>query len=475
MTVSTRETVGMTPTDSALEQLRTIWSALGGAPEALQGAEFTDERSAPSRFPVTSFAAASIAAAGCAIAELLAAGGARPGSIRVNRALATAWFGRPNQPIGGWEHAEGNGVTGEYLTGDDRWIRLQMNYPRHYAAVLTALDCPPERSAIAAALRSRSAEEADRLLTEAGGAVAIARTREEWAAHPQFLATKDEPLVDAVFDRGARDSGWRPTPGRPLAGIRVLDMTRVLAGPMSTRFLASYGAEVLRIDPPGYLEPRGPILVTLGKRCARLDASTPDGRATLLELLAGADVMVHGYRDGVLDGLGLDAGVRAEVRPGLVEVALTAYGWSGPWHDRRGFDTLVEMVTGMAIDNEEWAHAEQPQLLPVQALDHGTGHLMAAAAIRGLTRRLETGEGSRWRCALTRTAAHLMSVAGEDPAPPIDPATLPYGSAVITTPRGPAHRLEPAVVIEGSPQFWERPGEAFGSSSPVWASEGRLA
>ena len=175
----------------------------------------------------------------------------------------------------------------------------------------------------------------------------------------------------------------------------MLDLTRVLAGPVATRFLAGFGADVLRIDPPEWDEPAVVPEVTLGKRCARLDARTDDGRAHLRRLLAEADVLVHGYRPGVLDSLlGVDADGRAELRPGLVEVCLDAYGWTGPWSARRGFDSLVQMSSGIAEAGMRWAGRDVPTPLPVQALDHATGYLMAAEVIDGL--RGEVGDRPRF-------------------------------------------------------------------------------
>lgn len=455
---------------AARSQLRALWSGLGGEAEAVRAVRFTGSGSVPSRYPVTAFAAASVAAAGLAVSELLDVAGERPPEVAVDRALSVAWFGRVNRPIG-WELAGGSTLTGEYRTADGRWLRIQMNYPRHSSAVLRTFGCAADRTAVAAAIARLTAQEAEDVLTEAGGAVAIARSPEEWARHPQAAAVAAEPLVDRLRDRGEGPHRWRPLAERPLAGIRVLDMTRVLAGPMATRFLAAYGAEVLRIDPPVYDEPRGAVMVTLGKRCARVDATTTEGRRTLLALLGDCDVMVHGYRDGVLERLGLGAEERRRARPGLVEAMLTAYGWSGPWRDRRGFDTLVEMATGMAVEIQRWSGSSQPELLPVQALDHGTGHLMAAAVIRGLTHRLTTGEGSSWRCALARTARHLVD-ADEDPDDGPDGLdAVPWEALPVATPRGPAYRLRPPVQVLGAPQYWDRPGEPFGASMPVWARE----
>ena len=198
-------------------------------------------------------------------------------------------------------------------------------------------------------------------------------------------------------------------PARPLAGLRVLDLTRVLAGPVATRFLAGFGAEVLRVDPPDWDEPGVVPDVTLGKRCARLDARTADGHARLCELLAEADVLVHGYRPGALDGLGLTPARRQAIRPGLVDVSLDAYGWTGPWTGRRGFDSLVQMSSGIADAGMRRFGTDKPTPLPVQALDHGTGYILAASVLRGLALRRDTGRGQIARASLARTAALLAA------------------------------------------------------------------
>jgi crotonobetainyl-CoA:carnitine CoA-transferase CaiB-like acyl-CoA transferase len=171
----------------------------------------------------------------------------------------------------------------------------------------------------------------------------------------------------------------------------VLDLTRVLAGPVATRFLAGYGADVLRIDPPGWNEPGVIPEVTLGKRCARLDLTQAADRATFETLLAEADVLVHGYRPAALERLGYSEAYRRQRNPSLIDVALDAYGWTGPLAGRRGFDSLVQMSCGIADHGMRRQGAGKPVPLPVQALDHATGYLIAAAVVRALIARLSDG------------------------------------------------------------------------------------
>ena len=181
----------------------------------------------------------------------------------------------------------------------------------------------------------------------------------------------------------------------------------MLAGPVATRFLAGYGAEVLRIDPPGWDEPGVVPEVSIGKRCARLDLRLAGDQETFRALLSKADVFLHGYRPGALDGLGLDTATRRGLSPGLIDVCLDAYGWTGPWAMRRGFDSLVQMSAGIADAGMRRRGSEKPAPLPVQALDHATGYLMAAAAVGGVARRLIQGNGTEARLSLARTAKLL--------------------------------------------------------------------
>jgi crotonobetainyl-CoA:carnitine CoA-transferase CaiB-like acyl-CoA transferase len=298
------------------------------------------------------------------------------------------------------------------------------------------------------------------------------RSLAQWQAHPQGQAVAAEPLVafDAVAAAAAAGRDWRWSAARPLAGLRVLDLTRVLAGPVATRFLAGYGAEVLRIDPPGWNEPGVIPEVTPGKRCARLDLQRPADRAVFDRLLAGADLLVHGYRPGALDRLGYDSAALRQRHPQLITVALDAYGWTGPLAGRRGFDSLVQMSCGIAHHGMQARQAAQPVPLPVQALDHATGYLMAAAAVRALIARLADGGTWHARLSLARTAALLA--AAPVPAEP-QPALAPPGdddfaTALEQTAWGPARRYRPPVSVEGVPMSWTRPAGSLGASLPAW-------
>ncbi|SFU54693.1 CoA-transferase family III [Methylobacterium sp. 174MFSha1.1] len=422
----------------------------------------------PSAYPVSDLAAASVAAAGLALAELMETRFGRQPGVTVDRRLAAFWFARSLHPRGWALPPPWDPVAGDYRAADG-WIRLHTNAPHHRDAALAVLGTAPEREAVAGAVAEWRADELEAAVVAAGGCAAAMRTAAAWAAHPQGAAVAAEPLV-AWEAGGAGESGLTEArPDRPLASLRVLDLTRVLAGPVATRFLAGFGATVLRLDPPGWEEPGVVPETTLGKACARLDLTDPAGRARFEGLLATADVLVHGYRPDALARLGLDAAARARLRPGLIDVSLDAYGWTGPWRGRRGFDSLVQMSSGLAEAGMVRAGADTPVPLPVQALDHATGYLMAAACLHGLARRLATGHGATARLSLARTAALLAAA----PAPlpeeaPAAPGRADFAEALEPTGWGPALRLRPPLALDGVPVAWDRPAGPLGAAAPAW-------
>ncbi|MDP4003996.1 CoA transferase [Methylobacterium sp. NEAU K] len=444
-----------------------IWSVFEGSPRSLAQLRVIGAGALPSAFRVSDLAAGTVAAAALALAEVAGV----DGPVKVDRRLASFWFATALRPEGWRVPAPWDPVAGDYRARDG-WIRLHTNAPHHRAAAERVLGSQADRAGMGRAVAGWAKAELEAAILAEGGCAAEMRGLDDWAAHPQGRAVAAEPLVafEPAADRTA--SRWRPLPGRPLEGLRVLDLTRVLAGPVATRFLAGFGADVLRIDPPDWDEPALVPEVTLGKTCARLDLRRDADRATFEGLLAGADVFVHGYRPGALDGLGYGAQARRALAPGLVDVSLDAYGWTGPWAGRRGFDSLVQMSCGIARAGQLWRGADRPVPLPVQALDHATGYLMAAAVLRLLARRLADGTGGAARLSLARTAALLAaagpSAAEEEPAPE-GPEDL--AREVEATSWGPARRLRPPVAVAGVAMRWGRAARLLGDDAPAWAVE----
>jgi len=444
-----------------------IWQALGGDGSRAGAVGIGGAGRLASLYDVTGLAAGSIGAAGLALAEAMEAVLDQTPALTVDARLASFWFSTALAPQG-WEPPPlWDAIAGDYRSADG-WIRLHTNAPHHRRAAQGVLGAHDTRAAMAAAVARWAATDLEQAVVSAGGCAAEMRAEADWRAHPAGIAVAAEPLAaQEMFSGDCR--GWSARRDRPLAGLRVLDLTRVLAGPVATRFLAGYGAEVQRIDPASWNEPGVEPEMTLGKRCARLDLRQPQDRDRLLALLAGADVLVHGYRSDALERLGLGAAARRAARPDLIDVSLDAYGFSGPWAGRRGFDSLVQMSCGIAEAGMRWAGADKPVPLPCQALDHATGYLMAAAALRGLARRARQGGGTTARLSLARTAALLTGwgaqAAGDAPAPK---SAADLAPAIEATHWGPARRLMPPLAVSGAPMRWDIPARALGWADAAW-------
>jgi hypothetical protein len=448
--------------------LSTISRDLGIASEIAADVRFSGTGNLPSVFAVSDFATAAVAAAAAGIAELVAAKFGSTPQVVVNRRLSSLWFGWTVRPEGWVPAAAWDPIAGDYQTSDG-WIRLHTNAPHHRDAALSVLGVSADKSKVSHAVADWKADALEAAVVENKGCAAAMRSMAIWTTHAQGESVSREPLMATLATDDLGESTISSTPERPLQGIRVLDLTRVLAGPVATRFLAGFGADVLRIDPPTWDEPGVVPEVTLGKRCARLDLRSSADRAIWLELLRRADVLVHGYRADALDKLGLDARTRRNIRPGLVDVSLDAYGWSGPWRNRRGFDSLVQMSAGIADAGMRLLGKDRPTPLPVQALDHATGYLMAAAVVHGLTQRIATGRGFEARASLARTAQLLVSEPAGIVAGDLAPAAEEdWSEAIEETHFGAARRLRSPLMIGDRPMHWDRPAVKLGSSAPAW-------
>lgn len=476
---STSDAIPATPFAHYLDA---FWRAVDGDPTHLNRVSVTGTGSLQSVFPVTDFATASVSAASLAIAELVSVISGRVPEVEVDRRLASLWFGVSLKPQGWNVPPLWDAVAGDYRTANG-WIRLHTNAPHHRAAALAVLGVDADRDAVARAVSQWQGQALESAIVAHGGCAAEMRSIAQWHTHAQGQAVGQEPLL-ARDVHAHRDPVLMPsaTRARPLAGIRVLDLTRILAGPVATRFLAGFGADVLRIDPPGWDEAATIPDVVLGKRCARLDLKTADGVRQLEDLLRSADVFVHGYRPDALDRLGLSAQRRRELNPTLIDASLDAYGWTGPWSGRRGFDSLIQMSTGIADAGMRAMGSDRPVPLPLQAIDHATGYLLAAAAVRGLTQRLTIGKPSTARASLARTARLLVDHASSFQRTAGDGTRITSAEEVITsiessdlasaiepTSWGPALRLRPPVTIGATPMQWTHPARKLGSDAPEWS------
>lgn len=424
-----------------------------------------------SAFAVSELATASIAAVGQELSRLMLAMNLTPTApeVVVDQRLASLWYSYSFKPEG-WEMPSlWDAIAGDYQAADG-WIRLHTNLPHHQTAALKVIGTRADRDTVLQALKSWSIVDLETAIVAEGGVAAAMRSRAEWLDHPQGRSVSRDPLIGW---HGPRNISLRDRPeastNRPLAGLRVLDLTRVLAGPVSTRTLAGLGADVLRIDPPDWDEPGVIPDISLGKRCSYLDLKSPEGLARLEGLLAEADVFVHGYRPGALGALGLNKAKRDQLAPNRVEVTLDAYGWQGPWAARRGFDSLVQMSAGIAHTGMIWAQADRPTPLPVQALDHATGYLMAAAVLSALAEAAQGNTVMHAQLSLARTAELLAALGKSDPAKAIkDASPSDYNNTPETSGWGPGYRLRSPLRVGKTKLHWNLPASKLGTSDAVW-------
>jgi hypothetical protein len=456
------------PGPDAGTALHSVWAAAGGGPAALAAVTFTGpDEVLPARYPVTAAAAGAVAAGVLAGACLAAdaAGAEEPPPVVVDRTHAVLAC-RSERYV----EAEDLPVLPDPRAGDlrcaDGWIRIHTLYPHHRAAARRVLGGGRGPDAVAEAVSRWPAEDLQEAVVAAGGAAAHLRTVTEWAASPPGRAARDQPLV-AVERTGDGPAGG--------AGFRVLDLTRVIAGPTATKLLTAHGADVLRVEPPGF--PEVPVLTVdtgFGKRAATLDLRAPADREVFEGLVRGADVVVSGYRPGAMAALGYGDEQLATLRPGLVTASLSAWGAGGPWSDRRGFDSLVQMASGIAGAGLEAGDAEAPTPLPLQLLDHATAHLLALGVLQAVRRRRQ--EGGTWRvaAALARTAAWLEDLGRVDflDVPEPDAATVERYRDDRPSAWGRLRHIRPAGTIGGRPLRWARPPEPPGASPPRWSLRG---
>ena len=432
----------------------------------------------PTPFRIAAAGSAALAATGIAAADLWETRTGRSQQIEIGQRQAAAGL-RSIQYLkvgDGQVASTRNSIMGIYPARDGRWSYIHTNFPNHRAAALGLLGVPDDKDAVARAFATRDAAAFEDALIAAKGAGAMVRTQAEWADHPQAAAVAALPLMEIVRIGDAPPEPLLPG-NRPLSGIRVLDLTRVLAGPTCARTLAEHGADVLKITAEhlpnlGYQE----FDTGHGKLSAYLDLRQPGDVETLRGLVRDADVFSQGYRPGTLGSRGFSPEELAAIRPGLVYVSLSAFGHTGPWSSRRGFDTVVQAVSGIAMRQGEIVPQKTPgpYFYPLAAIDYCTGFLMAFGAMVALNRRAR--EGGSWlvRISLAQVGKWLVDL-GEVPseaaraaAPDFTAEELERWSTVTETPAGTLRHLAPVVRMPETPPFWVRPSVPLGYHQAVW-------
>jgi crotonobetainyl-CoA:carnitine CoA-transferase CaiB-like acyl-CoA transferase len=462
------------PEKTPREILSDIWTAAGGDAAALDAVTLSgEEPQLPSSFRVAAAAQASVAATGLAAANIwkLRSGESQNVTVDMRHAVVECRSerylrvdGKPPPPA--WD-----AIAGVYKTRDQRFVRLHTNFRHHRDAVCKVLNCKAERDDVQAALMRWDAEAFEIAAYAGGCVVAMMRSYDEWSALPHAKALAELPLITIEKIGEAAPRPW-PDGDRPLAGIRVLDLSRVIAGPVAGRTLAAHGADVMLISGPDL-----PAISWLsidngrGKLSSFVELKSEQGRGVLRDLLAQSDIFSQGYRPRALAALGFSPQDAAKINPGIIYVTLSAYGHAGPWADRRGFDSLVQTSTGFNHAEGQAAGVEGPKELPAQMLDHATGYFMAFGAMMAKAR--QSREGGSWhvRVSLAQTGRWLWNLGriaddfktedlkGENVKPLME--ELPSGF-------GPLSSVKPSAILSKTPAFWARPSMPLGSHPPEW-------
>jgi crotonobetainyl-CoA:carnitine CoA-transferase CaiB-like acyl-CoA transferase len=456
------------------EILTDLWTLAGGPRDALDSVTLTgEEPQLPSSFRVAAAAQSSVTAAGLAAAHLwqLRSGQSQQVAVDMRHAVVECRSerylrldGKPPPPA--WD-----AIAGVYRTRDRRFVRLHTNFPHHREAVCQVLNCKAERDAVQAALMQWDAEPFETAAYAAAGVVAMMRSHEEWSELPAAKALAPLPVLTIEKIGEAAPKPW-PRGNRPLAGLRVLDLSRVIAGPVAGRTLAAHGADVMLISGPDL--PAIPWLTIdtgRGKLTSFVDLKSEQGRAQLRDLLTEADIFSQSYRPLALAHLGFSPQDAATINPGIVYVSLSAYGHAGPWAERRGFDSLVQTATGFNHAEGQAAGLDGAKELPAQILDHTTGYLMAFGAMMAKAR--QSREGGSWhvRVSLAQTGRWIWNLGrvpnglatedlkGEAIAPFVEEASSGFGQL---------KSISHSAKLSKTPAFWEYPSMPLGSHAPQW-------
>ena len=457
--------------------LTELWRAAGHSEAALDAVNLTGtDPVLPSSFAVGTAAQAAIAASALAAAELWHLRGGGRQSVRVDMRHAAIEF-RSERYL----RIEGNPVAdhrdrivGLYRCGDGRWVRLHTNLPHHCAGTLKLLRCDYDRAAVQRSLEGWQAFELEDAAAQAGLVITATRSFDEWDRHPQGRAVAGLPpfSIERIGDAAPRPL---PAGGRPLAGVRVLDLTRIIAGPVCGRTLAAHGADVLLVT-AAHLPSMEPLVIDngRGKLATFIDLRDASGRDQLAALVRDADVFVQGYRPGAIGRYGFSPQEFARLRPGIVYVSICAYGHEGPWADRRGFNSLVQNANGLNVAEAEAAGSDQPKPLPAQALDHATGFLMAFATMSALKHRATQGGSWHVRCSLAQTGQWVRGLGRIQGLQCPDPSFDEVRDRLEDSASGFGRltSVRHSALMSETPPCWKRPSVPLGTHSPGWPTNG---
>lgn len=454
--------------------LHTLWHLAKADPALLKTITLTGaDPVLPSSFRIGTAAQTSIAAATLAASQLWQLRNNQNQQASVDMRHAAAEFrserylqvdGKPAPEL--WDV-----IAGNYRTRDNRWVRLHTNFPAHRDGMLELLNCAHNRTSVQKALLGWDASDIEEEANARGLLATMMRSRKEWRTHPQGQAVAAMPpfTIEKTGEAPARP--LKPS-ARPLGDIRVLDLTRVIAGPVCGRTLAAHGADVMRITAE-HLPFMAPLVIDngRGKLSAFLDLRNTHDKAKLAGLVRQSDVFVQGYRPGTIASRGFSPEYITKLRPGIISASLSAYGACGPWANRRGFDSLVQMATGINAEEAAAAGTDEPKTLPCQALDHAAGFILSFAVMIALHRRATIGGSWHVETSLAQAGRWIENLGRlEHGFNCPDPARSDIADLLQASPSGfgELSAVKPSGILEESPAFWSKPSMPPGSNPPQW-------
>ncbi len=433
-------------------------------------------------FKIGATCAAVLAGIGVAVSDLwqLKTGRIQDVAIDARHAAAalrsTAYAERPD-PDGNWRtivsdaHMEMRKITQPWPTKDGRWFLPHFGLPNLRERVLGVLGCAPTTDAVSAAVATWDAMDLESAIDGVRACGAMVRTNAEWMAHPHGQVLAAKPIVE-IIKIGDSDPEPMPTGERPLSGIRALDLTRILAGPIAARTLAEHGAEVLMVTAEGLPQiPEHVIDTSHGKRSCYLDLASAEGAAQLKALVREADVFSQGYRPGVMEKLGFGPEQLATERPGIICTSISCFGADGPLSHRAGWEQVAQTVTGICHEGLP----DRPALLPAAATDYTTGYLAAYGVLLALAKRATEGGSYLVRVSLCQSGMFIYrqgKVACEGDDMGLTAAELDGLRVHSDTAAGPLRHLGPVLQLSETQPHWQRMTPVLGGDAPEWPARG---
>lgn len=433
---------------------------------------------APTRFKAGETVAAVIAATAGVVADLIAERGGPSQPVRcaapaAAASLATNFLTRVGDGQGGFvapapdpNMATMRELTQPWATRDGGHFLPHLNLPDLKARVLTELDCGEGVAAVRAAVAQRDAVELEDAIADVRACGGMVRSQQEWRAHPQGeqLAAQSVITIEQIGE-APRES--IPGGARPLSGLRVLDLTRILAGPIAARTLAEHGADVLMVAAPHLAQTPEHVRDTShGKRSTFLDLDQAEDQTRLRDLVRGADVFSQGYRPEAMALRGFGPGDLAELRPGIVALSVSCYGHGGPLSNRAGWEQVAQAVTGICVEH---GTPDAPALIPLPVCDYLTGYLGALGTLIALERRAKIGGSWHVQVSLCRSAMFLQDQGLDDASGRLAiEDELARWFITSDGPRGPMRHLGPLTHMPATPPHWDLPSPILGQDAAEW-------